>query len=145
MFHLLAKVAETICKVGLLGVMFITAQLPWDPSQTKRVKTPMRPGALHSRLMTMFIEQRTEPREALALPLQLGDGCSAVTRNISASGMYLEITGMHPIKGFLFFEMQLSASRMKLTAEGEVVRVEHHDGNTCIAVKLRTPRIQTLD
>jgi hypothetical protein len=35
----------------------------------------------------MFIEQRVEPRETLALPLNLGDGHAAVTRDISASGM----------------------------------------------------------
>jgi hypothetical protein len=94
--------------------------------------------------MTMFIEQRHEPREALALPLKLGDGCSAITRDISASGLYLEIVGVHPMTGLVVFEMQLSDVRMKFIAEGEIVRVEHREGNTGIAVKLRAPRLQTL-
>jgi hypothetical protein len=92
----------------------------------------------------MFIEQRLEPRETLALPLKLEDGCSAVTRDISASGMYLEIAGLHSLRGLVVFEMHLADARMKFTAEGEVVRVEHHDGNTGLAVKLRSPRLEPL-
>lgn len=94
--------------------------------------------------MTMFSEQRREPRELLALPLKLGDGSSAVTRDVSASGMYLEIDGLHQLTGLVVFEMNLSGARMKLTAEGEIVRIEHREGSTGVAVKLRTPRIQSL-
>jgi hypothetical protein len=94
--------------------------------------------------MTMFIEQRLEPREALALPLKLGDGCSAVTRNISASGMYLQITGLHSMTGLVVFEMHLADVRMKFTAQGEIVRIEHREGNTGVAVKLHAPRLEPL-
>ena len=93
----------------------------------------------------MFIEQRLEPRECLALPLKLGDGCSAVTRDISASGMYLQIDGLHPLHGMVVFEMHLSDARMKFTAEGEIVRIEHRGGSTGVAVRLRTPRLHPLD
>lgn len=92
----------------------------------------------------MFIEQRVEPRESLALPLKLGDGCSAVTRDISASGMYLEISGAHPLNGLVVFEMHLADARMKLTAEGEIVRIEHRSGKTGVAVKLRAPRLESV-
>ena len=102
----------------------------------------MRPRELPSILITMFEEHRTDPREPLALPLRLGDGSSAVTRDISASGMYLEIAGEHELSGLVVFEMHLTHARMKFTAEGEIVRVEHKDGNTGIAVKLRTPRLE---
>jgi hypothetical protein len=94
--------------------------------------------------MTMFIEQRVEPREKLALPLKLGDGSEAVTRDISASGMYIEIAGEHALTGPVVFEMHLADVRMKFTAEGEIVRVEHRDGNTGVALKLRTPRLEPL-
>jgi hypothetical protein len=93
----------------------------------------------------MFIEQRLEPRESLALPLKLGDGCSAVTRDISASGMYLEIDGLYPLRGMVIFEMHLSGARMKFTAEGEIVRIEHKGGSTGVAVRLRAPRLQPID
>jgi hypothetical protein len=92
----------------------------------------------------MFIEQRNEIREPVALPLRLGDGISAVTRDISPSGMYLEIRGDAEIGAKLFFEMDLADARMKFTAEGHVVRLEHRDGRTGIAVKLVSPRLEPL-
>lgn len=104
----------------------------------------MRRAPAPTRLLTMFTEQRVEPRETLALPLKLEDGCSAVTRDISASGMYLEIAGLHALRGLVVFEMHLADARMRFVAEGEVVRVEHHDGNTGLAVKLRSPRLEPL-
>ncbi|HSV35896.1 MAG TPA: PilZ domain-containing protein [Ramlibacter sp.] len=91
----------------------------------------------------MFVEQRTEPREKLALPLKLGDGCSAVTRDISASGMYLEISGELQLTGTVVFEMYLADAHMKFTAEGDIVRIEHRAGVTGVAVKLRTPRLES--
>ena len=102
----------------------------------------MRLRSLARRLMTMFVEQRTEPREILSLPLKLGDGSSAVTHDISASGMYLEMAGRHDLRGLVVFEMHLTHARMKFTAEGEIVRVDHRAGTTGIAVKLRAPRLE---
>lgn len=93
----------------------------------------------------MFIEQRLEPRELLSLPLTLGDGCSAVTRDISPSGMYLEINGLHPLRGLVVFEMHLAGARMKFTAEGEIVRIEHRGTSTGVALRLRAPRLHPLD
>lgn len=92
----------------------------------------------------MFFEQRLDPREHLALPLKLGDGSSAITRDISASGMYFEITGIHPMDGLVDFELHLADANMKFTAEGEIVRIEHSSGKTGIAVKLRSPRLEPL-
>lgn len=92
----------------------------------------------------MFIEQRVEPRESLELPLKLGDGQAAVTRDMSASGMYLEIGGWHDLDGWVVFEMHLAHSGIKFTAEGEVVRVEHANGKTGVAVRLIAPRLQSL-
>ena len=92
----------------------------------------------------MFTERRTEPREALALPLKLGDGSSAVTRDLSASGMFLEIAGLHALNGHVVFEMHVADAKMKFTAQGEIVRVEHKDGNTGVAVKLHAPRLEPL-
>jgi hypothetical protein len=93
----------------------------------------------------MFLEQRCEPRETLVLPVRLAGGAQALTRDISPSGMYLELQGSHEVVGPLFFEMQIDQPRMKFTAEGRVVRVEHHDGNTGIAVMLLSPRLDMLD
>jgi hypothetical protein len=94
--------------------------------------------------MTMFKEYRVDPREALNLPLRLGDGTAAVTRDISASGMYIEIPGEYALKGPLHFELHLLDANMKFTAHGEIVRVENGPAVTGVAVKLISPRLEPL-
>jgi hypothetical protein len=91
-----------------------------------------------------FVENRTEPREPLALPLELGQGLRGMTRDISPSGMYLEIRGDHELGGTLVFEMRVDEANIRFTSEGRVVRVEHYEGCTGIAVKLLSPRLQPL-
>jgi PilZ domain-containing protein len=93
----------------------------------------------------MFKEQRAEPRERLALPLRLRDGSHAVTRDISASGLYFEMEGDHDVDGLLDFEMELPDLRMKFTAVGQIVRVEHRFGVTGVAVKLMSPRLEPIE
>jgi hypothetical protein len=93
----------------------------------------------------MFRERRLEPREPVALPLKLGDGCSAMTRDISPSGMYLKILGHRLIDGVFYFEMNLAEAHMKFSAEGQIVRLERRDGYTGVAVKLISPRLEPLD
>lgn len=86
-------------------------------------------------------ERRQEPRERLALPLRLDDGRVAETRDISASGMYLEVSGFHHFSGKVVFEMHLSSAQLTFTAEGEIVRVEHKPDSTGVAVKLVTTKL----
>lgn len=93
----------------------------------------------------MFIEQRTDPRERLALPLRMLDGSDAVTRDISASGLFFEMAGKHDIGGLVDFEMEVTELRVRFTAVGRIVRVEHRVGSTGVAVKLLSPRLDTLD
>lgn len=93
----------------------------------------------------MFKEQRVEPRERLALPLRMGDGSHAVTRDISASGLYFEMDGEHEVTGLVDFEMELPDLHMKFTAVGRIVRVEHRHGITGVAVKLLSPRLESLE
>ncbi len=100
------------------------------------------PG-LQPTLPGMFVEQRIEPREPLQLPLRLGDGVEAVTRDISPSGMYLEIRGDHLIGGTVFFEMDLAEAHMRFSAEGRIVRLEHRDGVTGVALRLIAPRLES--
>jgi hypothetical protein len=92
----------------------------------------------------MVIEHRAEPRELLSLPLKLGDGSAAVTRDISASGMYIEIPGEAPLEGPVVFEMQLVEARMKFTAEGVIVRIDHMPGTTGVAVRLVARKLEPL-
>jgi hypothetical protein len=93
----------------------------------------------------MHEERRLDPRERLALPLRLLDGSHAVTRNISASGLYFEMNGEHEVDGLVDFEMQLPDLHMKFTAVGQIVRVEHRFGITGVAVKLLSPLLEPIE
>lgn len=93
----------------------------------------------------MFVEQRLDPRERLALPLQLRDGSVAMTRDISARGLFFEIEGQHDMTGLVDFEMHLSEARMRFTAVGEVVRLQYRHGRTGVAVRLLSPRLLPID
>jgi hypothetical protein len=93
----------------------------------------------------MFKEQRVEPRERLAMPLRLRDGSHAVTRDISASGLYFEMDGTHEVQGLVDFEMELPDLHMKFKAVGKIVRVEHNFGITGVAVKLLSPRLEPME
>lgn len=70
----------------------------------------------------MVIERRLQAREDLALPVKLDDDSLAVIRNISASGLYLEISGWGLSEGAVIFEME--TGRLKFTAQVEVVRLD---------------------
>ena len=92
-----------------------------------------------------FIENRTEPRESLALPLDVGGQLRAVTRDISPSWMYFDLRGRHDLDGPLFFEMHLDDAKVKFTSEGRFVRIEHREGLTGVAVQLVSPQLAALD
>ena len=91
----------------------------------------------------MFVEQRVDSREPLALPLKMGEH-AAVTRDISASGMYVEMSGRHEPRGPVLLEMDHADARIRFRAEGEIVRIEHSGGKTGIAVRLLSARLQPL-
>lgn len=93
----------------------------------------------------MFEEQRAEPRERLSLPIRLGDGARAMTRDISPTGLFFEIDGEVPMGGLVDFEMHLNEARMKFSSVGEIVRVEHRDGKTGVAVRLMAPKLELLN
>jgi hypothetical protein len=93
----------------------------------------------------MFHEQRQDPRERLVLPLQMRDGSVALTRDISARGLYFEIEGEHDMVGLVDFEMHLTDARMRFTAVGEIVRLQYHNGRTGVAVRLLSPRLVPLE
>ncbi len=93
----------------------------------------------------MFNEERKDPRESLELPVKLSDGTAVRTRDISASGMYIEFPPGYLLAGPVEFEMQLAEVGMKFTARGEIVRVEHRANGTGVAVRLIAPKLEPLD
>jgi hypothetical protein len=95
--------------------------------------------------LRMTRDQRAQPRERLALPLKLGDGGRAVTRDISASGLYFQLEGPYRLGTMVDFELQLPHARMKFTAVGQLVRIDHLGARTGVAVKLLDPRLTPMD
>lgn len=90
------------------------------------------------------MEQRIDPRETLRLPLRLGDGTTAMTRDVSPSGMYFEVPGDYALVGPVVFELELAEANMKFTAHGEIVRIDRMPGYTGVAVKLIAPKLEPL-
>jgi hypothetical protein len=111
----------------------------------KRAKPTMRRRDTAPRLVYMFEEQRVEPRERLALPLKLGDGTPAVTRDVSATGLFFVTDGEYAMEGLVDFEMHLLEARMKFTSIGRIIRLEFSDGRTGVAVRLMNPRLEAVE
>lgn len=81
--------------------------------------------------------QRSADRFDTELPVEI-DGISSLTRNISATGMYIE-TDTHQTPGshvHFTVEVVVRGQNLKLVCEGEVVRVEQKGDTTGIAIKL---------
>lgn len=92
-------------------------------------------------------EHRTEPREAVNLPLKLGDGVSAVTRDISATGLFFETSSKQRVGNLIDFEIDFDTpgGPMKLKAQGQIVRIESHGGRTGVGVKLLSSRLEAVE
>ena len=91
-------------------------------------------------------ELRTEPRQPVNLPLKLGDGVSAVTRDISASGLFFETSSEQRVGNLIDFEIDLDTpgGPMKLKAHGQIVRIESHGSRTGVGVKLLSSRLEAV-
>ena len=92
----------------------------------------------------MFEEHRVEPRQPIEAPLRM-DGTEAIARNISPSGMYVEIRGDRPVDGTVIIEMEWPEEHLRFRAQGRIVRMEHRDGLTGIALKLESPQLEPLE
>lgn len=92
-------------------------------------------------------EHRTEPREAINLRLKLGDGVSAVTRDISATGLFFETSSEQSVGNLIDIEIELDTpvGPMKLKAQGQIMRIESHDGRTGVGVKLLSSRLEPVE
>ncbi len=86
----------------------------------------------------MSFEQRTETRQQVILPVDLSTGGRGLTRNISASGLFIETDCAQQPGGVMDFEITLPSSgfSLKLVAQGQVVRVETGGKRFGVAVRL---------
>lgn len=92
-------------------------------------------------------EHRTEPREPIKLPLQLDDGVSAMTRDISATGLSFETDSEQRVGNLINVEINLDTpgGPMKLKALGQIVRIESHGSRTGVGVRLLSSRLEAVE
>jgi hypothetical protein len=72
------------------------------------------------------------------LPLRLANGATGVTRDVSNTGLYFELDGEHSLDDELDLSVGLSVHGRPVWLEShyKVMRIDRHDGNTGVAVKL---------
>lgn len=98
----------------------------------------MKKATRHNKTLTAP-SQRGADRFDTELPIEI-DGVQSLTRNISATGMYIE-THTHQTPGsrvHFIVEVVVQGQNLKLVCEGEVVRVEQKGDTTGVAIKLDT-------
>lgn len=91
-------------------------------------------------------EHRSEPREQIQLPVGLAGGKQAVTRDISASGLFFEMDSAQQVGGLVDLEIELDtpSGPMKLKAQGQIMRIEQQAGKTGVGVKLLNSRLEPV-
>jgi len=92
----------------------------------------------------MHPDRRSSARERLVFPITLEDGSAALTRDISADGLFFTLPVGHAVPGWMRIEFDIPQAALKFTAAGEVVRIdrgEHEDG---VAVRLHAQRLFAL-
>lgn len=93
----------------------------------------------------MFPDRRTSAREPLTLPITLASGDTAVTRNISEHGLFLEVPRGSLVEEWLAFEFAVPSAGLKFHAVGEVVRIEPGFAQLGVAIRLHGPRLVPLN
>lgn len=93
----------------------------------------------------MHPERRASSRDQLALPVALADGSAAVTRNISAEGLYLTLPAGRAVDDWLRLEVDVPSAGLKFTAAGQVVRIDRGDDETGVALRLHAPRLTRIN
>lgn len=92
----------------------------------------------------MSRERRTEIREPLVVSVQMGLGISGVTRDLSATGAFVETDFGQPLDSLLDLEFSLpsSSARFRFVAQGSVLRHECAGQTHGVAVKLLALRME---
>jgi hypothetical protein len=90
-------------------------------------------------------DRRNARRYVVALPLEWSQG-RGLTRNVSESGVYFETNKTAPIGSAIRMSMVLGQAdpegRFRVECEGEVLRVEPHDGRVGIAARITSYRLE---
>ena len=86
------------------------------------------------------------PRVKASFPLTVSDGTKGITKDISATGIYLDLdTTQEPGSIISFWvELDTPGAKMKLVCQAKVVRVEEEDGKTKLGTKIISQELQAL-
>jgi len=87
------------------------------------------------------------PRLKAAFRVHALDGTTGLTKDISATGIFLELD-MHQKPGSIisfWIELDTPGAKMKLICEAEVVRVDQAGGKTKLGTKIISQELQALN
>jgi hypothetical protein len=92
------------------------------------------------------VRQRRQSRVTAQLPIHV-DGGTGVTRDISASGMFILQATQQKMGSPIDFRVDLNTpgGKLQLCCAGKVVRVEALDGQVGVGVKILKQTIQSQD
>ena len=81
--------------------------------------------------------RRSERRVCTALPLLLGNA-AAITRDVSASGIFAETDTEYSLGTPVMFSVPLDSrsGKLVLKGQGDVIRIEQRDTKIGVAVKI---------
>lgn len=90
--------------------------------------------------------KRQEERVVTEVPVDLG-GTKGITRNVSASGIFLEIDAGYALGSSMAFEVELNTpgGKILLRGKGSIMRVEQRDKKMGVAVKVTESILEARD
>lgn len=95
----------------------------------------------------MKTEHRGELRERVALPIRTSEGGTGVTRDVSSTGLFVELNGVAPsdVELDLTVDLSVVGRAMLMQCRGDVVRVEPRGDRTGMAVRLTASKLVAID
>ena len=93
----------------------------------------------------MFFDRRQAVREPIVLPIVLGHGVTAVTRDVGPHGLYLRMPPNHRLDEWVRLELVLGRSGLRVSALAQVLRVEHGVLSTGVALRLHSLQLRAID
>ena len=89
-------------------------------------------------------DRRASPRDNLSLPIELAGGGVAMTRNVSAGGLFFTVPAGTPVEPWLQIEFEVPSAGLKFSAAGEVVRIQRGQDEDGVALRLHMTRLTPL-
>ena len=90
--------------------------------------------------------QNRSPRVKAEFPVYAPNGLVGRTKDISATGIFLELDSNQKPGSIISFwvELDTPGAKMKLACEAEVVRIDQEDGKTKLGTKIISQELQAF-